>query len=150
MALRDPADRVVSEWDWSKERRGHDYLASERRGVHGLVTGLSGRNWTLADASALIGHASKSLKPMHPFLAGVDPSDERLTILCTERLDGDLAAFAKANDCPPPQIARLHRTSASATSQRSMSQDLRAELRRSMPEDDALHARFCRRPGSRR
>ena len=44
LALRDPADRVVSEWDWSHEHRGHDYLASERRGVHGLASGLSRRN----------------------------------------------------------------------------------------------------------
>jgi len=145
LALRDPADRVVSEWDWSKERRGHDYLASERRGVHGLASGLSRRNWTLDDAPALLGHAAKSLKPMHPFLADVNRSDERLSVLCTERLDADLAAFARARGCPAPRAARLHRTSASATSERRMSDDLRAALRHAMPEDDALHARFCRR-----
>ena len=129
LALREPADRVVSEWHWSKDELGRDAR-------------LSDRAWALADAPALLAHAAKRLAPMHPFFDDVAEDDARVRVLCTERLAADLGALARDRGCAA-SVPRLHRTAASATSHHDMTAELRAELRRAYARDAALHDHYC-------
>ena len=146
-ALRDPADRAVSEYQWGAHDRGKDYDDGHRRSHIRANDTAPPRLWGIDDLEPLLAHARRHLKPQafyldsHPYLTSANS-----VVLCTERLRAGLEALAERVQCSTPPAAAtpwLHRTSANRAARHDMTAELRDALYRAFAPDVALHRARC-------
>ena len=97
IVLRDPADRVISEYQWSQLDLGKDYAHAAPRQSHVKKqdTAPQGLVWNTTRLAALLSHARTHLRPQIQKLGGTGLPDPRVTVLCTERLSTDLERLAQ-------------------------------------------------------
>ena len=123
-------------------------------------TAPPGMRWNVSHLSALLAHARFYLKSQHEKCGGARPDDERVTVLCTDRLGEGLQALSRQlcdrhwNDAlnsathqrvtGTGAVPWLHRTQAAGEGLHyNMTDDLRRALLKEYAQDSRLYHRFC-------
>lgn len=152
VVLRDPADRVISEYQWSSSLDlGKDYDDHVHHShVRPHDTAPQGMSWNATLLPALLAHAKAHLKPQAFYTGGASLNDSKVTVLCTEQLSLGLEQISRrlCNAPTSHNITRavpwLHRTQAPGEGVHyNMTEDLRQVLRRAYAQDTELHQRYC-------
>ena len=160
VVLRDPADRVISEYQWGRLNFGKDYDDGHHL-IHTLGNDTAPpRVWKESDMGPLIMRAyhNSKLKPQHTYFAGVASNDRRVRVLCMDRLAEGLAQVAE-EACAgglasfrAREVPRLHRTQSpkleqASSSRYTMTDGLRKMLNKVYATDAQLYARHCGNAG---
>jgi hypothetical protein len=147
VALRDPADRVISEYQWSSLDLGKDYDDHVHRShIRPLGdTAPQGVVWNHSLLPALLAHARVHLKPQASYTGGASLDDPRVTVLCTERLSSGLEQVSQRL-CGPPTSQRVPTASMTMnTSSRNASRTSYTRavpwLHRTQAPDDGMHCK---------
>ena len=149
VALRDPADRVISEYQWSALDLGKDYDDHVRRShIRAHDTVAPGTRWNMSHLGTLLSHARANLKPQVEKLGGARLEDPRVNVLCTERLTAGLEHLSRKlcahRNSSMRAVPWLHRTQATGEGLHyNMTKELRQALLRAYAQDSELHQRFC-------
>ena len=151
LALRDPADRAISEYQWGAQDRGKDYDDGHHRSHIRANDTAPPRFWDVYDLPRLLNRAQRYLTPQAPyFRSGTnDPNapPPAPVVVCTERLQQGLEELAARVQCrPPATVPWLHRTNGNgeAGARYDMSPALRHALYRAFAPDVALYHRLCK------
>jgi hypothetical protein len=153
VSLRDPAERVVSQW-----MMVHGALSNKTMALES-----ASRSWVLADLPQLLQAANlrvngrfKGILPYPYYFQQIAWNDTRVAVICTETLSDDVLRLRQAV-CPelsgsPDEIQLKNYSSQlqkhvarSKNVGYNISLELRKALYAKMPNDKALYDHFCRR-----
>ncbi len=145
--LRDPAERLISQYQWTKVLN-----ASQRRpGATGTVVERD-HNWTLAGAPLLTSPMAKGesrWRSYASYFRGVALNDSRVHGVCFDMIE-PAARNIYAELCPTaaprmPSFPHVHRTNDKPKSEYPMTDELRQALHAAFPAEKTIYDYFCGR-----
>ena len=143
MTLRDPADRIVSYYNWRVNKAGRDYDKDLKRVIKQGTPGPAEAEIFTMDDVSRFDYALEAPLPYEYYFDGVDMDDPRIRVLCLSgSMEDQLQTYAREQHCTtiPEKLPTLHKATHDET---RLDPSFREFIYQKRASDKEIYDHFC-------